>query len=331
MTLDSLGRPLRDLRISLTDRCNFRCRYCMPAELFGPGYAFLPDESLLGNEEIARLVRVVLPLGLKKVRLTGGEPLLRRDIAELVAILASYEAIEDLALTTNGVLLAHQAEALSLAGLHRVTVSMDAIDETIFAKMNGVSAKVDRVMAGIHAALMHGLKVKINSVIQRGVNESQILPLLQWAGPLGIPVRFIEYMDVGESNQWQLPEVVPAEEILSIIRAVSPVTALPATAVGEVARRYQAAAWSSEFGVISSVTKPFCRDCNRARLSADGKLFTCLFTAKHTDLRTVLREGADDAKVADVVRATWQKRDDRYSELRGKAVVKKAEMSYLGG
>ncbi len=331
MLNDNLGRPLHDLRISLTDRCNFRCRYCMPAEIFGSGYRFLSNEDLLSYDEIIRIVKTTLALGVKKIRLTGGEPLLRSDIASLVAIISSFNEINDIALTTNGILLAHQSEALALAGLHRVTVSLDALDPQTFSQMNGTTAKVDRVLAGIHAALMHGLRVKINCVVQRGVNENEIIPLLKWASAYQIPVRFIEFMDVGESNQWKTDDVVSLQEILHQISAESAISALPPTCPGEVAKRYIAHEWNAEFGIISSVSQPFCRSCNRARLSADGKLFTCLFTSSFTDLRAVLRHDTDDATLSCVIRDAWLRRNDRYSELRGQVVANKVEMSYLGG
>lgn len=328
--IDRLGRGLRDLRISVTDRCNFRCRYCMPVEVFGPGYTFLPHGDLLTFEEIVRLVGLLIPLGIEKIRLTGGEPLLRRGLADLVAMLAAVEGVKDLAITTNGVLLAHHAEELARAGLNRVTVSLDALDPGIFAKMNGVGAKVDRVLTGILSAQGTGLSVKVNSVVQRGVNEREILPLARWAKSAGVDLRYIEYMDVGESNGWKLGEVVTGAEILEILQGEFSLVPRAPAYRGEVAVHWSHADGVGEIGLIRSVSQPFCRDCQRLRLSADGKIFTCLFAREGHDLRAILR-GASPEMVAETVRAVWQGRDDRYSEERGKATRPKAEMSYLGG
>jgi cyclic pyranopterin phosphate synthase len=328
--VDRLGRGLRDLRISVTDRCNFRCRYCMPAEVFGPGYAFLPKDELLSFEEIERLVRMVAPLGISKIRLTGGEPLLRRGIEDLVAMLASIQGIDDIAMTTNGILLGHHAEALALAGLNRVTVSLDAMDPEIFAKMNGTGAKVERVLAGIEAAKVFGLPVKVNAVIQRGVNESEILPLARWAKTAGVDLRFIEYMDVGETNGWMMDQVVSGDEILKILEGEFPLVPRDAAYRGEVAVHWRHED-GREIGLIRSVTKPFCRDCQRMRISADGKMFTCLFAAEGFDLKGLLRGGADERLVRETVGGIWGTREDRYSEERGQVAKPKAEMSYLGG
>lgn len=322
---------MRDLRISLTDRCNFRCRYCMPVEVFGPGYRFLPREELLSFEEIVRLARVLVPMGIGKVRLTGGEPLLRRGIEDLIAMLATVDGIEDIALTTNGVLLAHYAEALALAGLGRVTVSLDALDPQVFARMNGVGAKVDRVLAGISAARAFGLRTKVNAVIQRGVNDAEVLPLARWAKREGVDLRFIEYMDVGETNGWKLDEVVSAAELLEILGAEFELVAREPAYRGEVASHWAHRDGSCEIGVIASVTRPFCRDCQRLRLSADGKLFTCLFAAEGHDIRGILRSGSGDDVLRAAVAGSWATRKDRYSEERGLVVRPKAEMSYLGG
>ena len=329
--MDRLGRGVRDLRISLTDRCNFRCRYCMPVEVFGPGYRFLPREDLLSFEEIVRITRLVVPLGVEKVRLTGGEPLLRRGIEDLVAMLSSIEGVKDLAITTNGVLLAHHAEALALAGLSRVTVSLDAMDPEIFARMTGVGAKVDRVLAGINAAQTFGLKVKVNAVIQRGVNEGEVLPLARWAKAQGVDLRFIEYMDVGETNGWKLAEVVSAAELLEILATEFDLVPRDPAYRGEVAVHWRHRDGVGEIGVISSVTRPFCRDCQRLRLSADDKFFTCLFAADGHDIRALLRGGAGDQVLQSAVRGLWSVREDRYSEERGLVPHPKAEMSYLGG
>jgi GTP 3',8-cyclase len=330
-TTDKFGRPLRDLRISVTDRCTFRCRYCMPAEVFGPDYAFLPKAEILRFEEITHLVQALAPLGLRKIRLTGGEPLLRRGIDDLVGLLAAIEGIEDLAITTNGVLLAHHAEALALAGLNRVTVSLDALNPEVFATMNGVGAKVNRVLTGIRTARLHGLPVKINAVIQRGINESEILPLVRMAREEGVVMRFIEYMDVGETNGWAMKDVVPMAELLETIQSEFPLEALDPTEPGEVAKRYRLSDGSAEIGVISSVTKPFCRGCQRLRLSADGKLFTCLFAAAGHDVKDLLRHEASDEDLRSFVSNLWSQRTDRYSEERGENSPAKAEMSYLGG
>ena len=303
----------------------------MPVEVFGPGYAFMPREELLTFEEIVGLVQAMVPLGIGKIRLTGGEPLLRRGLEDLVAMLAAVEGVHDIAITTNGVLLAHHAEALALAGLNRVTVSLDALDHEIFARMNGVGAKVERVLAGISSAQAFGLPVKVNAVIQRGVNEGEVLPLARWAKSAGVDLRFIEYMDVGETNGWRLGEVVSGDEILSILATEFPLVPRDPAYRGEVAAHWTHADGAGEIGLIRSVTKPFCSDCQRLRLSADGKIFTCLFAAYAHDLRGILRSGADPGILAECVRSIWQVRADRYSEERGQVNRPKAEMSYLGG
>lgn len=305
----------------------------MPAEVFGPNYQFLPREEILRFEEIARLVALAAPLGVEKVRLTGGEPLLRRGVEDLVGMLAAIDGVRDLALTSNGVLLAHKAEGLRLAGLKRVTVSLDALDGEVFSRMNGVGAKVDRVLAGIETALAFGLGVKINAVVQRGVNEQEILPLVAWGSERGIPVRFIEYMDVGETNGWDMEHVVPAAEIRELIDREFGLTALPPRYSGEVARRFKLGDTEQEVGIISSVTQPFCGGCNRLRLSAEGKLYTCLFAESGFDLREVLRGSLDDAALSSILAQLWGARRDRYSEERGEGggSTQKVEMSYLGG
>ncbi|MES2996184.1 MAG: GTP 3',8-cyclase MoaA [Verrucomicrobiota bacterium] len=331
--MDSFGRPLRELRVSVTDRCNFRCGYCMPAELFGPGYAFLPGEELLTFDEIERVARIAVSQGVGKVRLTGGEPLLRRGIEDLVAQLACIPGLDDLAMTTNGTMLAHKAETLALAGLQRVTVSLDALDAEIFGRMNGTGADVTRVLAGIEAAWVFGLPVKINAVIRRGWNDGEILPLAEWARERGITLRFIEYMDVGETNGWRREEMVPAEEILSVLRREWRMDEIPGGRAGGTALRFRHADGGAEVGIIASVTRPFCGDCARSRLSADGRWFTCLFAGSGHDLKPMLRGGASDAVITAAVRGVWSARDDRYSELRGVdgTLQRKAEMSYLGG
>jgi cyclic pyranopterin phosphate synthase len=303
----------------------------MPLEDFGPGHEFLPKSELLTFEEILMLVQALVPLGIGKIRLTGGEPLMRRGLEDLVAMLAAVEGVDDIAMTTNGVLLAHHAEALALAGLNRVTVSLDALDPAIFATMNGVGAKVDRVLLGIQAALAFGLPVKVNAVIQRGVNECQILPLARWARSVGVDLRYIEYMDVGETNGWKLAEVVSGDEILALLASEFDVVPRAPAYRGEVAACWRHRDGAGEIGVIRSVSQPFCRDCQRLRLSADGKIFTCLFAAEGHDLRGILRSGADPSWLRETVRGIWQERRDRYSEERGKVIRAKSEMSYLGG
>ncbi|MBK1881786.1 GTP 3',8-cyclase MoaA [Luteolibacter pohnpeiensis] len=331
LPVDQLGRGLRDLRISVTDRCNFRCRYCMPAEVFGPGYAFLPKQDLLSFEEMMRLIRIMVPLGVEKIRLTGGEPLLRQGLEDLVAMIASVPGVKDIAMTTNGVLLGHHAERMALAGLDRVTVSLDALDPVIFSKMNGTGAKVERVLKGIETAQVFGLPVKVNAVIQRGVNEKEILPLARWAKATGVDLRYIEYMDVGETNGWAMGEVVSGDEILTELASEFELEARPAAYRGEVAVHWKHRDDGREVGLIRSVTKPFCRDCQRLRLSADGKIFTCLFAADGFDLRGMLRGEMDDSGVAAAISGIWSNRADRYSEERGSVTRPKAEMSYLGG
>ncbi|MBB5350721.1 cyclic pyranopterin phosphate synthase [Haloferula luteola] len=328
---DRLQRPLHDLRISVTDRCNFRCRYCMPAEEFGADHAFLPREEILTFEEIVRLTRVASRLGVTKARLTGGEPLLRRGLDDLIAMIATVPGIEDIALTTNGTLLAHHAEALALAGLSRVTVSLDALNPDTFGRMNGVGAKVERVLSGITAARTFDLGVKINCVIQKGVNEQEILPLARWAATEQLSLRFIEFMDVGETNHWDARQVVPADEILTHLRTEFRLEPLQPTQAGETARRWRLDNGPTEIGIIASVSQPFCRACNRLRLSADGRIYTCLFASQGHDLRPLLRGAADDNLLEATLRGLWSARDDRYSELRGQTHAPKAEMSYLGG
>jgi cyclic pyranopterin phosphate synthase len=332
--LDTLGRPMRDLRVSVTDRCNFRCGYCMPREAFGPDHAFLPRGEILTFEEIERVVRATVALGVRKVRLTGGEPLVRRNLEALVAMLATVDGVEDLTLTTNASLLAGKAQALADAGLQRVTVSLDALDDATFMRMNDARVPVQRVLDGIAAAEAAGLgPVKLNAVIRRGINEHAMLDLAERFRGTGTTVRFIEYMDVGHSNGWRLDDVVPAEEIIAAIDARWPLEAVDRDYRGEVARRYRYRDGAGEIGVISSVSQPFCGDCTRARLSADGRVFTCLFATAGHDVRTLLRSGADDAALADALRAIWTGRADRYSELRSLETVElpKVEMSFIGG
>jgi cyclic pyranopterin phosphate synthase len=332
--LDRLGRPLHDLRISVTDRCNFRCVYCMPKEVFGPSYAFLPRQELLGFDEIERLVRVFARLGVRKVRLTGGEPLLRPKIEDLITRLSSVPGVEDLTMTTNGSLLARKAERLKRAGLSRVTVSLDSLDEVTFAAMNDVDFPVERVLEGIQAAADTGLTpVKINMVVKRGVNEDSVLPMARAFKGTGHIVRFIEYMDVGTTNGWRLDDVVPSAELVRLIKTEMPIEPADASYLGEVASRYRYADGEGEIGFISSVTQPFCADCTRARLSADGRLFTCLFAVQGHDLRQYVRDGMTDDDILDALQGIWGRRTDRYSELRSAKTegLKKVEMHFIGG
>jgi len=332
--LDTLGRPMRDLRVSVTDRCNFRCTYCMPKEVYGSDHAFLPRAEILDYEEIERVVRAGVRLGVRKVRLTGGEPLVRRGLERLVAMLATIEGIDDLTLTTNGSLLASKAESLAEAGLHRVTVSLDALDDATFMSMNDVRFPVARVLDGMAAANDARLgPIKVNTVVRRGVNEHAVLDLAGRFRETDTVVRFIEYMDVGHTNGWRLDEVVPAAEILAAIDARWPIEPVDPTYRGEVARRYRYRDGGGEIGLISSVSQPFCGDCTRARLSADGHIYTCLFATAGHDLRGLLRQGATDDELADRLREIWTGRSDRYSELRSLETVElpKVEMSFIGG
>lgn len=334
MLRDKRNRPIRDLRISVTDRCNFRCNYCMPEEIFGERYAFLPREDLLTFEEITRVARLVVGMGAVKLRLTGGEPLLRKDIEQLVAMLAGIDGVEDLAMTTNGYFLPQKAAALKAAGLQRVTVSLDSLDDAVFRQMNGNRAGVAQVLAGISAAEAAGLRpIKINTVVRRGVNEGSLLPLAQLARERGWIVRFIEYMDVGTINGWRLDEVVPAREIVALIDATMPLEAIESDYPGEVAQRYRYRDGGGEIGFITSVTQPFCGACSRLRLSPEGQFFTCLFGSKGTDIRSPLREGADDATLQTIIGAMWGRRTDRYSEIRSQQTREnpKVEMYHIGG
>ena len=337
--VDTLGRHLRDLRISVTDRCNFRCPYCMPAEVYGEHYTFLPKSQILTFEEIARLAGIFVELGVQKLRLTGGEPLLRADLPNLVAMLAALP-IEDLALTTNAHLLARHAESLAEAGLQRVTVSLDSLDDEVFRAMNGRGFGVDATLEGIAAAERVGLSpIKLNCVVVRGVNDHTIVDLARRYRGTGHTMRFIEYMDVGNLNQWQVDEVVTAEEIVERIGAEFPLEPLPPNYPGEVANRFRYRDGGGEIGVIASVSQPFCGACTRARLSTDGHLLTCLFAFGGTDLRTPMREGATDAELRELVAGVWRVRRDRYSEARAGMItddghgpdVQKVEMFQIGG
>ena len=334
---DSFGRAIRDLRISVTDRCNFRCPYCMPAEIYGEKYAFLPRAELLTFEEIARLTRLFAELGVTKIRLTGGEPLVRNGLENLVELLSQIDDIDDLTLTTNGYLLAQNAQALKDAGLQRITVSLDSLDEEVFKEMNGRDYGTERVLEGIRVADDVGLHpIKINAVVQRGVHDHTIVDLARYFKGTGHIVRFIEYMDVGNLNGWKLDHVVPADEIVERINAEMPLELIEANYKGEVALRYRYVDDSGEIGIIASVTKPFCGNCTRARLSTDGKLYTCLFANHGTDLRGPMRNGASDPDLIDLITGIWHRREDRYSELRALATAqdnaaKKIEMYQIGG
>ena len=342
---DTLGRPLHDLRISVTDRCNFRCTYCMPREVFGKNFSFLPHASLLSFEEIARLAQLFVAHGVRKIRLTGGEPLLRKNLEALIALLRGLDVpggeTLDLTLTTNGSVLARKAQALFDAGLKRVTVSLDALDDAIFRRMNDADFPVAEVLEGIDVAQRVGLgPIKVNMVVKRGTNDAEILAMARHFKGTPIVLRFIEYMDVGATNGWRMDEVLPSAEVVARIHAEFPLEPVAPTAIGETAARWRYRDGSGEIGVISSVTKAFCRDCNRARLSTEGKLFLCLFANHGHDLRALLRGGHSDEQIAAAIGLVWQRRDDRYSELRsasgstgssGQDDAPRVEMHYIGG
>jgi cyclic pyranopterin phosphate synthase len=327
-----MGRPVRDLRISVTDRCNFRCSYCMPKSVFGQGYRFMDRKELLSFEEIERVARAFVRLGVEKVRLTGGEPLLRREVEGLVARLASIDGL-DLTLTTNASLLARKARVLKDAGLNRVNVSLDSLDDATFRAMNDVDFPVARVLEGIEAASEAGLPVKVNAVVKRGVNDDGIVEMARHFRRSSHTLRFIEFMDVGTTNGWRLDDVVPAAEIVERIDAVFPLEPVEAAYRGEVAQRWRYRDGAGEVGVISSVTQPFCGDCTRSRISAEGKLYTCLFAARGTDLRALTRSGASDDELTEAIGDVWLRRADRYSEIRTDRTreLPRIEMSYIGG
>jgi GTP 3',8-cyclase len=334
MTLtDTLNRPLRDLRISVTDRCNFRCVYCMPKEVFGSDYQFLQRDQILTFEEITRLARIFVLHGVKKIRLTGGEPLVRKDFPHLIAMLAEIPDL-DLTMTTNGALLPKFAQALKDAGLKRVTVSLDSLDNEVFKSMNDVDFPVEKVLEGMDAAAAAGLTpIKVNMVVKRGVNEASILPMARFFREKGYILRFIEYMDVGHTNGWRMDDVVSAKEIIQTIHTEMPLEPVDPNYRGEVANRWRYKDGGGEVGVIASVTQAFCRDCNRARLSAEGKLYTCLFAIKGHDFRDLVRSGATDHEISQVIANVWGKRADRYSEIRSENTtpLPKVEMSHIGG
>ena len=335
VTLDKLQRPLKDLRISVTDRCNFRCRYCMPEEIFGPDYSFLSNDKILSFDEIERITRIFVSLGVRKLRITGGEPLLRRGLPKLIERLNKIDGVEDIGLTTNGSLLKKFAPDLYKAGLSRVTVSLDSLEEERFFYLNGNRSKVQRVLEGIQAAAEVGMKIKINMVVQKGKNEQDILQMAQYFKENKHILRFIEYMDVGNYNGWDLKEVVSKQEIVDTIHQVMPLERIEANYAGEVATRYRYIGSDEEIGIISSVTDSFCSSCTRARISAEGKLYTCLFASKGNDLRELLRSEYTDEEITDVVRDIWNKREDRYSDERlshtSKRRAPKIEMSHIGG
>ena len=332
MVVDSFHRPLQDLRLSVTDRCNFRCTYCMPKEIFGRDHAFLPKADILSFEELARVARLFARLGVSKVRVTGGEPLLRRDLPRLIEMLAEIDGITDLTLTTNGSALAALAKPLRAAGLQRLTVSLDSLDETTFRSMNDVDFPVARVLEGIEAAVSAGFSpVKVNMMVKRGVNEHEVVSMLKHFSGTGVVLRFIEFMDVGSTNGWRLDDVVSADEILWMIGKDIDLLPVAQDLTGLVARRYLYS--GGEFGIIASVTQPFCRGCTRARVAADGQFYTCLFASTGHDLRALLRSGLDDEALLMAIREIWKARDDRYSEIRSSATtaLPKAEMSKIGG
>ena len=337
--LDRLNRPLRDLRISVTDRCNFRCVYCMPREVFGPGYAFVPRKDLLTLEEIARVAQVFASLGMRKVRITGGEPLIRRNLEHLIEMIDATEGVEDISLTTNGSMLTSvRAASLKQAGLKRLTISLDALDDATFKRINDVDYPASRVLDGIDNARAAGFAdIKVNAVVRRGFNEHAVLDLVKHFRHSGCIVRFIEYMDVGETNGWNLDDVIPAADLVDRIDAFYPLEAVSPNYPGEVAKRWRYRDGAGEIGFITSVTQSFCGDCSRARLSAVGELYTCLFGTQGHDLRSLLRSGADDAQLLRAVSEIWQERADRYSELRATATPvpltgqAKVEMSHIGG
>lgn len=336
MIQDKFNRPLQDLRISVTDKCNFRCHYCMPEEIFGHKYEFLAKDKILSFEEITRLVRLFTNLGVKKIRLTGGEPLLRHELERLVEMIAQVDGVQDIALTTNGYFLQQKAKVLKKAGLDRVTVSLDTLDGSLFKKMAGRHLSLDKVMKGIREAVEAGFSpIKINSVIQRGVNDHEILELAKFARRNGFIIRFIEYMDVGNLNGWKMDDVVTAKEIIDIISSEIPVQTIGRNYRSEVSSRYKYVDWEGELGIIASVTQPFCGNCTRIRLSADGKIYTCLFGANGTDLKSALRRGASDVDLLELITSIWHKRMDRYSEGRALQTElpqeRKIEMYQIGG
>ncbi|MEJ9113109.1 GTP 3',8-cyclase MoaA [Bacillus paramobilis] len=334
MVTDFFGRPLQDLRISVIDRCNFRCTYCMPAEVFGPDYAFLKDEFLLTFDEIERLAKLFVSIGVRKIRLTGGEPLLRKDLTKLIARLVKIEGLVDIGLTTNAIHLTKQAKALKEAGLHRVNVSLDAIDDDVFKGINGRNINTKPVIKGIMAAKEAGLDVKVNMVVKKGMNDHQVLPMAAYFKEQGITLRFIEFMDVGSTNGWNFDQVVTKRELIEMIHSVYPLESAEANYFGEVAKRYRYVGTNVEVGFITSVSESFCSSCTRARISADGKFYTCLFATEGLDIRELLRGNLSDDELVSVIQDVWMNRKDRYSDERTEESAKnrpKIEMSYIGG
>lgn len=334
MVKDFFGRPLQDLRISVIDRCNFRCTYCMPAEVFGPDYAFLKDEFLLTFDEIERLAKVFVSIGVRKIRLTGGEPLLRKDLTKLIARLVKIDGLVDIGLTTNAIHLTKQAKALKEAGLHRVNVSLDAIDDDTFRNINGRNINTKPVIKGIIAAKEAGLEVKVNMVVKKGMNDHQVLPMAAYFKEQGITLRFIEFMDVGSTNGWNFDQVVTKRELIETIHGVYPLEPAEEHYFGEVAKRYRYVGTNVEVGFITSVSESFCSSCTRARISADGKFYTCLFATEGLDIRELLRDNLSDEKLLHVIQDVWMNRKDRYSDERTEESAKnrpKIEMSYIGG
>ncbi|MEM5624839.1 GTP 3',8-cyclase MoaA [Bacillus wiedmannii] len=334
MVTDFFGRPLQDLRISVIDRCNFRCTYCMPAEVFGPDYAFLKDEFLLTFDEIERLAKLFVSIGVRKIRLTGGEPLLRKDLTKLIARLVKIEGLVDIGLTTNAIHLTKQAKALKEAGLHRVNISLDAIDDDVFKDINGRNINTKPVIKGIMAAKEAGLDVKVNMVVKKGMNDHQVLPMATYFKEQGITLRFIEFMDVGSTNGWNFDQVVTKQELIEMIHSVYPLEPAEAHYFGEVAKRYRYVGTNVEVGFITSVSESFCSSCTRARISADGKFYTCLFATEGLDVRELLRGNLSDDELVSVIQNVWMNRKDRYSDERTEESAKnrpKIEMSYIGG
>ncbi|UQZ80981.1 Cyclic pyranopterin monophosphate synthase [Paenibacillus konkukensis] len=331
--VDALGRPLRDLRISITDRCNFRCRYCMPEEIFGADFRFLSEEKLLSLPELVRLTQIFVSLGVEKIRITGGEPLLRKNIGDIISRIRSIEGVKDIAVTTNGSLLKQKAQQLREAGLERITVSLDSLNDERFGRMNGRGFPVRTVLEGIDAAASAGLSVKINMVVQKGVNDQDIIPMARYFRERGHTLRFVEFMDVGNSSGWNLQQVVPSKRIIEIIHADMPLEPVAPNYYGEVATRYRYQGTHTEIGLISSVTQAFCGSCTRARLSAEGHLYTCLFASDKTDLLSVMRAGASDDEVRQRIVQVWSERQDRYSETRlaQTSPRRMVEMSHIGG
>ncbi|MED1672781.1 GTP 3',8-cyclase MoaA [Pallidibacillus thermolactis] len=334
MITDKFGRPMHDLRISVTDRCNFRCRYCMPKEIFGRDFAFMPKEQLLSFEEIERLARIFISQGVKKIRLTGGEPLLRKDLHLLINRLVHIDGLEDIGLTTNGVLLEKQAQKLKDAGLKRVNVSLDALKDEIFKSINDSGVSTKHILKAIHKAKEIGLEVKVNMVVKKGMNEQEVIPMARYFKEHEIPLRYIEFMDVGETNGWDMKKVVTKKEIFHTLLNHFELEPIDPSYIGEVAKRYRYKGTKAEVGFITSVSESFCSTCTRARLSADGKIFTCLFASGGFDMKQMLRSGKSDEEILEVIQKIWENRTDRYSDERTVQTAKnrkKIEMSYIGG